>query len=102
LSAFSHIFTLSLHDALPIWRHQDRIIKCEIARFGFDLLVERIDLADFGVRDMGNNVGIKLLECLPESHADWRNARFRIEDDDFRDRKSTRLNSSHVKISYAV
>src|SRR5690606_30191937 len=44
---------------------------------------ERIDLVDFCVRHVSDDVGIELLECLPESHADRRDARLWIEDDDF-------------------
>src|SRR5207249_11635837 len=57
----SEIYTLSLHDALPIWRRR----RIEVAQHG--LLVEPEQLLG-----------------LDE------------------DRKSTRLNSSHVSISYAV
>src|SRR5690606_41751742 len=80
----TQMYTPSLHDALPISGH---IEKCQITHFtgglaqtGGHLLADEIqnlrvvlgDLAELGITD------------------------FR------QDRKSTRLNSSHVKISYAV
>src|SRR5947208_14039460 len=61
----TEIYTLSLHDALPIWR---------------DAAALHSDRRRPGQRD--------------DSHSRGRDAR--------RDRKSTRLNSSHQIISYAV
>src|SRR5438067_10698473 len=67
----TEIYTLSLHDALPIcglwWRLQS---SCSSDR-----------------------VGVERVGCSPR-----RRSRFWAS----RDRKSTRLNSSHVSISYAV
>src|SRR5438067_9451030 len=66
--ATTQIYTLSLHDALPIYRVQQR-------------------LADDGlVRD---DEDVRLVVRFPLEHV-------------VVDRKSTRLNSSHVSISYAV
>src|SRR5437870_7293270 len=67
------IYTLSLHDALPIWVRQpfERLVHAE------DLPLA-LELHGRVVRG----------ELRPASQ--------------FRDRKSTRLNSSHVAISYAV
>src|SRR6266403_3552361 len=65
-TATTEIYTLSLHDALPISS-------------------DKIDTAE-----------------MPGEQGDprlWRARRLRRRD---RDRKSTRLNSSHVEISYAV
>src|SRR5947209_15028142 len=59
------IYTLSLHDALPIFTPS-------LARFGG-----------------------AVLPCLAHAHVD-------VLDVSVRDRKSTRLNSSHANISYAV
>src|SRR5207302_5040141 len=61
------IYSLSLHDALPIY------LPVEFTETRFPLLVEALGLA-------------------PDSGGPGKR----------RDRKSTRLNSSHVKISYAV
>src|SRR5438067_9024711 len=67
VAATTEIYTLSLHDALPI---------C--------------------VRDQ-----LGLLGGVPLERAD-RRGRGRLAQAAHRDRKSTRLNSSHVSISYAV
>src|SRR3712207_7050422 len=81
----TEICTLSLHDALPIWRqgrqprhaHGDRLLRLR-APLPSLLLDLRLGFA--------------------------RAAREFVDDlqDQVRDRKSTRLNSSHANISYAV
>src|SRR5690606_42115458 len=75
----TQIYALSLHDALPIsensWRFLDRSSESNRSNKASSLLV-MVPLRYFP---------IKREEALLE-----------------RDRKSTRLNSSHVKISYAV
>src|SRR5947208_5409629 len=80
-TATTRIYTLSLHDALPIWRTVDaqesdrRICRSQRRRrFGRQLRDQRHYRPDDG-RDRGRRR---------------------------RDRKSTRLNSSHQIISYAV
>src|SRR5690606_41580331 len=70
-SATTEIYTLSLHDALPISKKQS---------LGFP--------------------GSRIRLCRRYGPCNRHNPKFRP--DRFRDRKSTRLNSSHVKISYAV
>src|SRR5690606_41611316 len=76
------IYTLSLHDALPI------------SRYGYALLLTSRKLA-------GN-----VLLAVAQSYGSQRSARslapFLLGHFAIEDRKSTRLNSSHVKISYAV
>src|SRR3712207_7724631 len=69
-TATTEIYTLSLHDALPILVRRDNDIACEVRQ-----LVEFRKLVDVRVT--------------------WGKRRWR-------DRKSTRLNSSHANISYAV
>src|SRR5690606_41591185 len=77
------IYTLSLHDALPISPGAVGIFAADIERGLVDLAVtERVGVAPHG-----------LLGDLAEADA------LELQQ---RDRKSTRLNSSHVKISYAV
>src|SRR5256885_12041969 len=66
-TATTEIYTLSLHDALPIWTGRD-------ARPSF------------------------LYRCRRSSRADVLHRAETVS----RDRKSTRLNSSHLVISYAV
>src|SRR3712207_8792161 len=75
-TATTEIYTLSLHDALPI---------CEVQAFG----AGRRD----GVR------GIPGEQQAPVAHGFVDEA---AEPKHRRDRKSTRLNSSHANISYAV
>src|SRR5438445_3315997 len=76
-SSPTEIYTLSLHDALPIWlwqAHAARRIPHHLAR------------------GQGRHQS--------ENHRTKRLRGFQI--DDALDRKSTRLNSSHANISYAV
>src|SRR5947208_12657322 len=74
-TATTEIYTLSLHDALPIYRRLPTGTK-----------------------------GIYLGGGYPELYASElsRNRSMRVALKDFIDRKSTRLNSSHQIISYAV
>src|SRR3712207_7300303 len=78
-TATTEIYTLSLHDALPIFVEPDfcifpRSIMPGDQR-GHDVLLA-VEVADTSLRyDLGRKIG---------------------------DRKSTRLNSSHANISYAV
>src|SRR2546430_16630783 len=72
-TATTEIYTLSLHDALPI---------CGEA-------IEKV-----GVKDCGGGV-------MRRPDGSRRRGRPRITSH-YRDRKSTRLNSSHSQISYAV
>src|SRR3712207_8059209 len=78
-TATTEIYTLSLHDALPIWR--DRVRRS--AR-----LVELLVRAPEAVVD-----------AVEEPVARRRVRDALVVDED---RKSTRLNSSHANISYAV
>src|SRR5256885_14652268 len=68
-TATTEIYTLSLHDALPIWRQVRDVLFID------DLL----DAYDAAAANVGRAAGQV-----------------------FKDRKSTRLNSSHLVISYAV
>src|SRR5690606_41457344 len=84
-------YALSLHDALPIFVDDvagvhdrvDRVLQgADVAHHPADALGAVLTAVQMGVADMGEN--------------EHRSSGGRI------DRKSTRLNSSHVKISYAV
>src|SRR5690606_42022487 len=85
-TATTEIYTLSLHDALPI------------------SYLSRKALEEIGFRSIGENVKVSDKASIynPECISIGDHSRI----DDFciisGDRKSTRLNSSHVKISYAV
>src|SRR5690349_25050511 len=78
-TATTHIYTLSLHDALPI----------------FCTLVEEREEYILPVKLIRTRGLIRYLLCISKITG----GRF---DGEGRDRKSTRLNSSHVEISYAV
>src|SRR5207302_9174770 len=80
------IYTLSLHDALPI--------SVSLFLFGGVLLLSR--MVDHGTARWKNGVELEIFLCS-KSTAEPDAAKPAC-----RDRKSTRLNSSHVKISYAV
>src|SRR2546429_4169693 len=76
-TATTEIYTLSLHDALPISipRNADRSLGCKQMKAARDLAV-------------------RWCASCRSGSTSWR--------DRCRDRKSTRLNSSHGYISYAV
>src|SRR3712207_7431053 len=80
-TATTEIYTLSLHDALPICRRLIDRLDAAIGR-GDALALLLIDLDGF--KELNDTLG---------HHAG---------DEVLRDRKSTRLNSSHANISYAV
>src|SRR5690606_42015799 len=87
--ASTSIYTLSLHDALPIFH--DRAERPVLQAIRHD------------DRDLDRDLGLQLADAVAgagraAAEAPWRPARRAHP----RDRKSTRLNSSHVKISYAV
>src|SRR5690606_41837561 len=92
--------TLSLHDALPILRPRDAVYRCTEQpidagiqeRPGTLIGIEQSPKSDAGIRPVRKTNG--LAERDLERVADA--CRTVV------DRKSTRLNSSHVKISYAV
>src|SRR5207302_8907919 len=92
--------TLSLHDALPIYVLQKRRGRWEsVARMKLPRRVRFEDYAAVAVR------GQQIAVVSQQDSRLWL-GRFRPGDWTIvgrgRDRKSTRLNSSHVKISYAV
>src|SRR2546430_13768982 len=74
-TATTEIYTLSLHDALPIWQRDHRRRRDLDEPGGYD----QVERRRHGHREQPDRLR------LPE-----------------RDRKSTRLNSSHSQISYAV
>src|SRR5207249_11168245 len=90
--ATTDIYTLSLHDALPIWPwpRMSGAERAAILRRVADGIVARKE-------------ELALLETL-ENGKPLAQSRSEIEGaaDLWQDRKSTRLNSSHVSISYAV
>src|SRR5690606_41496348 len=95
--ATTAISTLSLHDALPISRRGVVVVPP-------DELVGRVLLRQDALGDV---VRVAVALCVAEFRGTgvvpvaqmWRH---RPDPAAAQDRKSTRLNSSHVKISYAV
>src|SRR5687768_18084823 len=90
----TQIYTLSLHDALPICASQEAGVDehLEVVRHGRLRQVERlVQVAHAGLAALAGRDHRE--QAKPCRFAD------RLE---ARDRKSTRLNSSHGYISYAV
>src|SRR5690606_39728710 len=90
VTATREIYTLSLHDALPIYVLDRKVRKADTAVGDFTKNVGNYKSAFSGLSNLmgafGVVGGITGVVMLGKSI----------------DRKSTRLNSSHVKISYAV
>src|SRR3712207_9212278 len=85
-TATTEIYTLSLHDALPIFRRR------QVGALG----ARSVQELDVG-RD---HLGHRSLVAVLVGEAPALQAAFHL--DQPADRKSTRLNSSHANISYAV
>src|SRR5437762_8188893 len=86
VTAPSEIYTLSLHDALPIFGIESRVALPAPAALGVP--------GDHGALDMGGEAGV--VEHLHGVEL------VEVNGKEVEDRKSTRLNSSHRCISYAV
>src|SRR3712207_7066711 len=84
-TATTEIYTLSLHDALPIWRTRAGVGGDELA---------------FARARVGGQLGEALEAGIVL--AGQQHHRALVDQAQRRDRKSTRLNSSHANISYAV
>src|SRR5690606_41228399 len=95
-------YTLSLHDALPILRDLDKLGP--LLERAFDLGINQVSepqLDSSRRRELEREALAKAVEdARLNAQAVARAAGARLGAP--RDRKSTRLNSSHVKISYAV
>src|SRR5439155_13827176 len=86
----TEISTLSLHDALPIsWQEA-------MDRYGSDKPDLRYDLPIVDVSDLVGGSSFQVFSGAVERGGVVRGNTWKL------DRKSTRLNSSHVAISYAV
>src|SRR5205807_8890417 len=97
----SRVSPLSLHDALPIWPDWERVglLLLELRR---RVRAERLALLEEGRSRLRDEVGPGLVGgqirvVPPDRPLDLAVGRL-----DEPDRKSTRLNSSHLVISYAV
>src|SRR3712207_8754991 len=84
-TATTEIYTLSLHDALPIWSHRGCMAAIYLQR-SISRTLGTCDLGEFG----------RSYEILRETNIPA------VVLEPLLDRKSTRLNSSHANISYAV
>src|SRR5690606_41469641 len=84
VAATTQLYTLSLHDALPISPAEAGVDIAPVAETGRSYVENAVAKATAYVRSSG-------LPALADDSG------LEVED-----RKSTRLNSSHVKISYAV
>src|SRR6266496_4504849 len=93
VTATTEIYPLSLHDALPILYH--------IGNNGFHGYVYETALRHPGIVVMHESNLHHLIADLTIKRGDW-DAYVRECEFEGGDRKSTRLNSSHVEISYAV
>src|SRR5690606_41644729 len=92
-SCVDAISTLSLHDALPI-SHAGAV----------DVVSDFAEQAR-GKREAGSNLLVRVVHFIESRFARSEVSPCRLRrvfPEDSLDRKSTRLNSSHVKISYAV
>ena len=65
-----------------VGRHEDGIVKLEVARSGLDLLVEGVHFLDAGIGHMGDDVCVQLLESLLVAHADGGDLGLGVEDQD--------------------
>src|SRR5206468_8960156 len=94
-SAPAEISTLSLHDALPICR-RDEVAPAQLEGVDTQALSRDVDQALADERALeAARAAIRSLRRLVREHA-------ADLEQDAEDRKSTRLNSSHDQISYAV
>src|SRR5207245_3783492 len=95
------IYTLSLHDALPILVGHSNlatVAKSQLERAGFKVDLQAMDWQTLVTRRTKKD---------PPQAGGWHafftsSAALSIADPVAQDRKSTRLNSSHGSISYAV
>src|SRR5699024_12547275 len=85
-------YPISLHDALPICDDPREMLAWSILAANCSRVRAGVTLAPGGALDDGL---FDVLEVIVRRPDQW------LADDDL-DRKSTRLNSSHVSISYAV
>src|SRR3712207_8168357 len=84
-TATTEIYTLSLHDALPIFIH-----------------IAYAQEQEEGEREMATTIQSTECNILPEPGVDLAGCDLSLANLEAADRKSTRLNSSHANISYAV
>src|SRR5699024_12344074 len=97
-AASTELYTLSLHDALPILSANSVATQNTLNKL--DVIEETIDkyyLEDVDEQTLENGIYKGMVESLGDPYSTYY-----APDELEQDRKSTRLNSSHVSISYAV
>src|SRR5690606_40290233 len=96
----SQTYTLSLHDALPIFR-QGRVLEINGDKALVQLFesAQGLQISTAKARFLGRGIELSVSIDMLGRVFDGLG---RPRDGGPEDRKSTRLNSSHVKISYAV
>src|SRR3712207_8737684 len=94
-TATTEIYTLSLHDALPIFHVAGALELLED-----DLVHRRARVDERGAEDGEGSAVLDVARCTEELLGRVQGAR--VDAARQEDRKSTRLNSSHANISYAV
>src|SRR5690606_39739171 len=90
----------SPHRALPIWADD----YVESVR-DYVQMNDKVKVKILSVDEPGNKIRLSIRQAQPDwdpSKSQRPRRRERRGSSSFEDRKSTRLNSSHVKISYAV
>src|SRR5205814_8559883 len=97
----SHVYSFSLHDALPISELLDWLAT-ELVEQHWSLKAMHRLIVTSATYRQSSTVSPGLVQRDPFNRLLGRGPRFRMEAEMLRDRKSTRLNSSHLGISYAV
>src|SRR5699024_11252959 len=92
----TYCFTLSLHDALPIFGNSSGLACAGRLHMDEQLFIEEKDTC------VGRDKHAKILEDDKHDDCDGTWNWYILHPQSCKDRKSTRLNSSHVSISYAV
>src|SRR5205807_9267983 len=93
------LYTLSLHDALPIFNGQNTRVR-SLHYFVDEKIVKLGDFAAVGALHF--DLAAKMVVTRKRVGPDHAEMMFAIRAHKRIDRKSTRLNSSHLVISYAV
>src|SRR5207302_3817358 len=93
------IYTLYLHDALPISKQETLIEYCPFALVTDAFL--KLDALKHEMKEESRNI-ISDIPSIIYKNYDHEESDLLNKIIEEADRKSTRLNSSHVKISYAV
>src|SRR5690606_41734983 len=98
----AEIYTLSLHDALPIYGTGEWLGRMECTHCGGTGQWDSDHLARYEKGQAHRRDRIERRETILEAAARLGVTPAQLSSFETEDRKSTRLNSSHVKISYAV